>query len=95
MSLENKDKDLYNEQKTIEIKEQQQKKEEEERLKEEKEAKEKTICPECGMQNPDGVKFCQECGSRLGVSTKIFCTQCGAENPPGTKFCGECGSRIQ
>ena len=41
MSLENKAKDLYNEQKTIEIKEQQQKKEEEERLKEEKEAKEK------------------------------------------------------
>lgn len=59
-----------------------------------KEAQEaKTRCPNCGVHNPDGVKFCQECGSKLGIA-KAFCTNCGAENPPGTRFCGECGAKM-
>ena len=51
-------------------------------------------CPECGSFNPEGVNFCQECGTKLGAPAKVFCGQCGMENPPGTKFCGGCGARI-
>lgn len=54
---------------------------------------EKLTCPECGVQNADGVKFCQECGAKLSVA-KAFCSNCGTENAPGTKFCGSCGTKI-
>ncbi len=50
-------------------------------------------CPNCGHKNADGVKFCQECGTKLGAPAKAFCTACGAELAPGTRFCGECGAR--
>lgn len=46
-------------------------------------------CPSCGHRNPEGVKFCQECGGKLGAA---FCTGCGAQLAPGTRFCGECGA---
>ena len=46
-------------------------------------------CPSCGHRNTEGVKFCQECGTKLGAS---FCKSCGVELPPGTRFCGECGA---
>ncbi len=46
-------------------------------------------CPACGTKNPEGVKFCQECGGKLGAS---FCSSCGAEMVPGTRFCGDCGA---
>jgi len=51
-------------------------------------------CPGCGAVNPEGINFCQECGTKLGAPAKAFCGQCGAENPPGTKFCGSCGARL-
>ncbi|MCL2492488.1 MAG: zinc ribbon domain-containing protein [Clostridiales bacterium] len=51
-------------------------------------------CPNCGTVNPEGVNFCQECGTKLGAPAKAFCPQCGAENPPGTKFCGNCGAKM-
>lgn len=60
----------------------------------EKEALAQRTCPACGMENPDGVKFCQECGARLGAPAKLICPNCGASNPPGTRFCGECGQRL-
>jgi len=47
-------------------------------------------CPSCGFTNPEGTKFCQECGAKMGAS---HCTSCGAELAPGTRFCGECGAR--
>ncbi len=47
------------------------------------------LCPSCGHKNPEGVKFCQECGGKLGES---FCKNCGAKLQPGTRFCGECGA---
>ena len=50
-------------------------------------------CPECGFKNPEGIKFCQECGQKLGGGGKTFCTSCGAELTPGIRFCGECGGR--
>jgi ribosomal protein L40E len=58
-----------------------------------KEADERLCCPGCGTRNPEGVKFCQECGAKLGQS-KAFCTECGQENPPGTRFCGNCGKQL-
>jgi len=50
-------------------------------------------CTNCGHKNPDGVKFCQECGTPLTAAGSKHCTSCGAELAPGTRFCGECGAR--
>lgn len=51
-------------------------------------------CPNCDTVNPEGVKFCQECGAKLNLSTRVRCQCCGAEFPAGTRFCGECGSQL-
>lgn len=51
---------------------------------------EKSTCPSCGNRNPDGVKFCQECGAKLGA---VHCHRCRAALAPGTRFCGECGAK--
>ena len=50
-------------------------------------------CSDCGHKNPDGVKFCQECGAPLAAAGPKYCVSCGAEQPPGSRFCGECGAR--
>lgn len=50
-------------------------------------------CPQCGHENPEGTKFCQECGAKLGA--KVVCPSCGADNPAGVKFCQECGTRLE
>ena len=47
-------------------------------------------CPSCGHYNSEGVKFCQECGSKLGA---LKCSGCGAKLISGTRFCGECGKK--
>ena len=47
-------------------------------------------CPQCKHENPEGVKFCNECGSRLEFS----CASCGQVNPPGAKFCNNCGHSL-
>jgi hypothetical protein len=44
-------------------------------------------CVSCGGDNPDGMKFCGECGTPF----KTRCSHCGFENLPKFKFCGECG----
>ena len=51
-------------------------------------------CSSCGHYNPEGVNFCQECGTKLGAPAKMFCGSCGAENPAGTRFCGGCGAKL-
>jgi hypothetical protein len=50
-------------------------------------------CPGCGHKNPEGVKFCQECGTALKAAGPKHCSSCGAELAPGTRFCGECGAK--
>src|SRR5215467_11036964 len=47
-------------------------------------------CGSCGSENPDGVKFCGECGSPLA----LLCRACGGANAAGRKFCGECGAPL-
>jgi predicted ATPase/class 3 adenylate cyclase len=47
-------------------------------------------CPQCGHDNPDGVKFCGACGTRF----ERRCPGCGTGNPPANKFCHECGQAL-
>jgi class 3 adenylate cyclase/tetratricopeptide (TPR) repeat protein len=47
-------------------------------------------CPSCGFDNPEGMKFCGECGASL----RGRCLRCGFENPPRFKFCGDCGAPL-
>jgi hypothetical protein len=44
-------------------------------------------CPKCQFENREGVKFCEECGSKF----ELECPACKANIPIGRKFCGECG----
>ncbi|MGB6065335.1 MAG: adenylate/guanylate cyclase domain-containing protein [Desulfomonilaceae bacterium] len=44
-------------------------------------------CRNCRFENPAGMKFCGNCGSRLD----LFCPQCNSSHPPDSKFCGQCG----
>ena len=48
------------------------------------------ICPNCGFQNPEGAKFCNQCGSQL----ELRCPACGRVNPPRCKFCNACGADL-
>ncbi len=47
-------------------------------------------CSKCGSENPDGKRFCGDCGTLLGKG----CQKCGADNPPGKRFCGDCGAPL-
>jgi class 3 adenylate cyclase/tetratricopeptide (TPR) repeat protein len=47
-------------------------------------------CPQCSHDNPDGVKFCGECGTRVDSR----CPSCGMDNPPANKFCHQCGQAL-
>ncbi len=44
-------------------------------------------CLKCQFENPEGMKFCGECGAKL----EKICPDCNFSNPPNFKFCGECG----
>jgi class 3 adenylate cyclase len=47
-------------------------------------------CPQCRFDNPPAMKFCGQCGARMGV----VCPSCGAPVASGFKFCGECGAAL-
>jgi class 3 adenylate cyclase/tetratricopeptide (TPR) repeat protein len=47
-------------------------------------------CPHCGFENPEGLKFCGECGTPLTAP----CPKCGFANSPQFKFCGDCGASL-
>lgn len=48
-------------------------------------------CPSCGQSNPEGAKFCLNCGTKMIVAA---CPNCGKPIVPGAKFCLECGTRL-
>jgi len=48
-------------------------------------------CPKCQFVNPEGARFCNDCGSKL----EITCPKCGKVNPSGSKFCNECGQKLE
>src|SRR5687767_14801010 len=47
-------------------------------------------CAACGHANPEGKRFCGECGAPLTLG----CTSCGSVNPPANRFCGERGASL-
>ena len=47
-------------------------------------------CQKCQHENPDGAKFCMECGDKLDN----ICPKCGAKLPSEAKFCMECGTNL-
>jgi len=47
-------------------------------------------CPKCQFENPEGMKFCVECGNKL----EFICPKCGFGNSPSFKFCGDCGHNL-
>ena len=47
-------------------------------------------CANCGSENRDGAKFCNECAAPLALR----CPSCGTESPPRAKFCSECGTAL-
>ena len=47
-------------------------------------------CSQCGGANPDGKRFCGDCGAPL----PLRCSACGSDNPPGKKFCADCGAPL-
>src|SRR5262245_33522305 len=48
-------------------------------------------CASCGFDNPEGVRFCHDCGAPV----QNRCSQCGNENPLPAKFCGQCGTVLK
>src|SRR5919108_2713673 len=47
-------------------------------------------CASCGFENPEGLKFCEECGTKL----VRVCPSCGQQVRPTAKFCGKCGTAL-
>src|SRR5437899_1486584 len=47
-------------------------------------------CTSCGCENPEGMKFCEECGTMLVRA----CPSCGQQVRPTAKFCGACGTTL-
>jgi class 3 adenylate cyclase/tetratricopeptide (TPR) repeat protein len=47
-------------------------------------------CPNCKTKNPEGAKFCFNCGETLTIS----CANCGTQLPMDAKFCFNCGHAV-
>jgi len=47
-------------------------------------------CQQCNFDNPEGMKFCGECGAKLD----LVCPGCKFSNPSSFKFCGNCGHNL-
>ena len=51
-------------------------------------------CKECGFENLHSSKFCNNCGTKLPLSTHIFCPNCETPNTRDRIFCDTCGTRL-
>ena len=47
-------------------------------------------CPACAAENPEGKRFCRECGGSLALT----CPSCSATIDPDQRFCGDCGAAL-
>lgn len=47
-------------------------------------------CPHCATENPEGAKFCFNCGQALAMT----CPECATSLPPNAKFCFNCGHQM-
>src|SRR5688500_5113717 len=47
-------------------------------------------CSRCQTINPDGARFCLNCGLPLSIS----CPNCGTTLAPGARFCHHCGYAV-
>jgi hypothetical protein len=50
-------------------------------------------CSACGATNPDGNRFCSQCGEPLQPAG-LRCPMCGAMNPAGNVQCEKCDARL-
>jgi class 3 adenylate cyclase/tetratricopeptide (TPR) repeat protein len=48
-------------------------------------------CPSCRQANPEGSRFCLQCGAAFGAR----CRECSAELPAGARFCNQCGAAVE
>src|SRR5262245_34983393 len=48
-------------------------------------------CASCGFENPEGKKFCEECGAKL----VHVCPSWGAEDRPTAKCCAGWGTTLE
>lgn len=50
----------------------------------------KIKCSKCGAEIDENIKFCPECGNKIGN----FCEKCGAKVKKNQKYCPECGAQL-
>lgn len=51
------------------------------------------ICPNCKQENPEGSKFCNNCGTKL--PEPLVCPECGCKDMPADSlFCPDCGTKL-
>ena len=48
-------------------------------------------CTNCGAENPEGRKFCGECGKKLEIAAPRMCVSCGRPIPFDAMICQYCG----
>ena len=48
------------------------------------------ICPGCDFENPEGARFCNQCGGTL----ETLGSGRGETNAPGSRFCNQCGAAL-
>ncbi|HEY48345.1 MAG: hypothetical protein AMJ88_15545 [Anaerolineae bacterium SM23_ 63] len=51
-------------------------------------------CPKCESVNPEGARFCVNCGTSLEVEVGFPCQSCGTDLPLSSQFCFSCGTEV-
>lgn len=58
-------------------------------------------CITCGSANPQGTRFCGNCGTKVEepapheMGDGSNCSYCDTLNPAGTRFCAKCGANLE
>ena len=55
------------------------------------ESEDARACASCGELNPEGSKFCLECGKPFNLT----CGSCGEGVPAKARFCTACGAKVK